>query len=144
MMECPRLKVLGCLCMIDQGELDWKVITIEESFAKQKKIKTLEDYDKLYPGTSSAVREWFRTYKTHDGKPNNEFGYDERFLTVEETIHVIEENHQHYKNLMDGSVKNPDLWLPDKKKQVRQCYQKINLNNPMNSITLSGNVKKTK
>lgn len=33
MFERPRLKVLGALCLIDQDELDWKVLAIEESFS---------------------------------------------------------------------------------------------------------------
>jgi hypothetical protein len=32
------------------------------------------------PGKVSEVREWFRTYKTHEGKPLNAFGLDEKAM----------------------------------------------------------------
>lgn len=39
LFELPRLKIIGCLCLIDQDELDWKVLAIEESYAKDKNIR---------------------------------------------------------------------------------------------------------
>jgi len=28
-LETPKLKIIGSLCLIDQDELDWKIIAIE-------------------------------------------------------------------------------------------------------------------
>jgi len=42
MCEIPSLKVLGCLCLIDQNELDWKVLAMEESVAKDRGIRNIE------------------------------------------------------------------------------------------------------
>ena len=70
--------VLGCLGLIDQGEIDWKVLALEVHEAEQLKVRSLEDFDKLQPGRVDEIREWFRTYKTLDGKPENKFREDGR------------------------------------------------------------------
>ena len=36
--ETRTVKVLGSICMIDQGELDWKVLTINVEDAKQQGV----------------------------------------------------------------------------------------------------------
>ena len=41
--------------------------------------------------TVSGIREWFRWYKTPDGKPVNGFGHDERALNAAETKEIIAE-----------------------------------------------------
>lgn len=37
-MDVVNLKVLGAFCLIDEGELDWKVFTIDSEEARQKKV----------------------------------------------------------------------------------------------------------
>ena len=115
MLERPRLKILGALCLIDQDELDWKILAIEEQFSKKHNIRTVEQFNQYSPGGISAVREWFRTYKTLEGKSENRFGYDERVLSLDETLEIITENHEEYQKLVIGDVENPDgeLWLND-------------------------------
>ena len=90
--DIPKLKVIGALSLIDQGELDWKIIAIEEEYAKDRKIRTIEQFNQRNPGALAEVKEWFRTIKTYDGKPENKFAFD-HFLSVDETIEVILHNH---------------------------------------------------
>merc|ERR1711918_275281 len=94
------VKVLGCLSMIDDGELDWKVIAINAADEHADAINDVDDIEKYYPGTVSGIREWFRWYKTPDGKPVNGFGHGERALGAEETKAVIAETHGFYKALL--------------------------------------------
>jgi hypothetical protein len=49
-----------------------------------------------------------RTYKTYDGKKENSFGYDEKVLSVEKTIEIINENNLYYKDLCQGKIQNVD------------------------------------
>ena len=57
------VKVLGVLCMIDEGEADWKVVAIDCDDPWAEKLKDIEDVDRLLPGLLDSIREWFRTYK---------------------------------------------------------------------------------
>ncbi|KAL3772601.1 hypothetical protein ACHAWO_003656 [Cyclotella atomus] len=67
--EIRPVKVLGILCMIDEGEADWKVVAIDAEDKWAPFLNDIDDVEKNLPGTLSAVREWFRTYKIPDGKP---------------------------------------------------------------------------
>jgi inorganic pyrophosphatase len=108
------VKVLGCLSMIDDGELDWKVIAINAADEHAAEINDVGDIEKFYPGTVSGIREWFRWYKTPDDKPVNGFGHGERALNAAETKEVIKETHGHYLNLLNGKTDAGKLWVPKK------------------------------
>merc|ERR1719326_782200 len=90
------VKPLGVLSMIDDGELDWKLIALSASDPHASEINDVGDIEKFYPGTVSGIREWFRWYKTPDGKPINGFGHGEKALGREEAIEVINETNEHY------------------------------------------------
>jgi len=115
LFELPRLKIIGSLCLIDQDELDWKLLALEEHEAKKLGIRNVEDFNRHNPGLVKEIMEWFRVIKTYDGKPANRFAYDDQVLSVDKTIEIIEENHQSYKDLISGVIPNPDgLFLPKK------------------------------
>jgi len=76
MGSITAVKPLGALAMIDDGELDWKLLAINPADPLAEKLNDISDVEKL-PGVVTGIREWFRWYKTPDGKPLNEFGYDE-------------------------------------------------------------------
>merc|ERR1719217_1629842 len=78
------VKVLGCLSMIDDGELDWKVIAVNAADEHADAMNDVEDIEKFYPGTVSGIRE--------------------RALSAAETKEVIAETHEHYKNLIEGKT----------------------------------------
>jgi len=108
------VKPLGVLSMIDDGELDWKLIAIAATDAHAADINDVEDIEKFYPGTVSGIREWFRWYKTPDDKPVNAFGHGEKALGAAEAVKVIEETHGFYLDLIAGKAEAGKLWLPAK------------------------------
>ena len=113
MYHLPHLKILGSLCLIDQGELDWKILAIDEAFARERGIRDIEQFNQRNPGAVKELMEWFRTIKTYDGKPENRYGHDDKVLSVEKTIEIIHENHQSYLDLVSGKIENTDgLFLP--------------------------------
>eukprot|EP00816_Leptocylindrus_hargravesii_P013848 CAMPEP_0196808596 /NCGR_PEP_ID=MMETSP1362-20130617/8577_1 /TAXON_ID=163516 /ORGANISM="Leptocylindrus danicus, Strain CCMP1856" /LENGTH=280 /DNA_ID=CAMNT_0042182995 /DNA_START=42 /DNA_END=884 /DNA_ORIENTATION=- len=101
------VKILGVIAMIDDGELDWKVLAIstDDPLADE-----YNDIDDVPEAVKSGVREWFRWYKTPDDKPLNGFGFDEKFLNVAETEKVIEETHEAWKALREGTTDAGKLW----------------------------------
>merc|ERR1712216_921755 len=101
-----QIKALGVLSMIDDGELDWKLIAIAANDEHAASINDVDDIEKFYPGTVSGIREWFRWYKTPDGKPVNGYGHGEA-----ETKEVIKVTYGHYTDLMSGKTHAGKLWL---------------------------------
>jgi len=105
------VKVLGVLAMIDDGELDWKVIGISTNDPLAAELNDIGDVEKKCPGTISGIREWFRWYKTPDGKPLNAFGFDEKVLDKAVAMQVLAETHEAWKKLCDGTTSAGKLWL---------------------------------
>ena len=98
--EVTQVKVLGCLCMIDDGEADWKVIAIDVRDRWASELNDVSDVERLLPGTISAVREWFRTYKIPDGKPPNVFGLGERCMPKDYAMQIVGETHHAWRRLV--------------------------------------------
>jgi len=105
------VKPLGALAMIDDGELDWKLICISNDDPLSDQLDDIEDVYAHLPGTVSGIREWFRWYKTPDGKPLNGFGFDEKALDKKKAVEVIGETNQAWKNLRDGKIEKGKLWI---------------------------------
>jgi len=99
-----QVKVLGVLAMIDDGELDWKVIAINKDDTLASQLNDIDDVDKKLPGVLSGIREWFRWYKTPDDKPLNAFGFDEKVLNKKFATDVIKETHEHWVSLRAGKT----------------------------------------
>jgi inorganic pyrophosphatase len=105
------VKVLGVLAMIDDGELDWKLIAISKADPLAAELNDIADVDAKCPGVISGIREWFRWYKTPDGKPLNAFGFEERALDRKHAMEVVAETHEAWKKLVEGKTDKGKLWL---------------------------------
>ena len=44
LLELPELKIVGSLCLIDEGEIDWKLLAVEASYAKEHGIRCAETF----------------------------------------------------------------------------------------------------
>eukprot|EP00932_Pfiesteria_piscicida_P009691 SRR837773.20461.p3 GENE.SRR837773.20461~~SRR837773.20461.p3 ORF type:complete len:208 (-),score=103.09 SRR837773.20461:195-740(-) len=105
------VKVLGALAMIDDGELDWKVIAIRQADPLAAELHDIADVEAKCPGVVSGIREWFRWYKTPDGKPLNAFGFQERALGQAQALEVVAETHAAWRALVEGKAEQGKLWL---------------------------------
>lgn len=65
--------ILGIVGLMDQGELDAKVLAIELNEANELGIHNLEEYKRLYPGAVAEIMDWFENYKVWEGKKKNHF-----------------------------------------------------------------------
>ena len=103
------VKVLGVIAMIDDGELDWKVLAIAVDDPLAPQLDDLADVDAspACVGVLTGIREWFRWYKTPDGKPINAFGFGERWLAKAHAIEAILETHHAWRQLCEGQVGAP-------------------------------------
>jgi len=103
-----EVKPLGVIAMIDDGELDWKVLAIS---MEDPLASTYKDIHDVPEAVKAGIREWFRWYKTPDDKPLNAFGFDEKYLDAKEAEHVIHETHEAWKKLKSGAIEKGKLWL---------------------------------
>lgn len=97
--------------MIDDGELDWKVIAINERDPLFPLLDDVDDVEKHCPGVLSGIREWFRWYKTPDGKALTVFGFEERVLPRSAAEEVVRVAHEHWRALRAGERDKGRLWI---------------------------------
>lgn len=131
------VRVLGAFALIDDGELDWKIIAINAEDPLASKVQDVNDLQRESPAVISGIREWFRWYKTPTGTPLNEFGFNAEVIGRAETLEVrslrvrlnfrqrncphprtihhvfpqvIEETHAYWQRLVDGKADKDKLW----------------------------------
>ncbi|XP_060914392.1 inorganic pyrophosphatase 2, mitochondrial [Labrus mixtus] len=95
-----QVKVLGILAMIDEGEMDWKVIAINAEDPDAMNLNNIEDVRKSRPGHLEATVDWFRKYKVPDGKPENQFGFNGQFKDKDFAVKIIKSTHEHWRALV--------------------------------------------
>ena len=110
MGEVRPVKVLGILGMIDEGEMDWKVIAIDTQDPHAAKLNDVGDVEKHMPGLIDSIVNWFKMYKVPDGKPENQFAFDGKAQGVDFAADVIADCHDAWKR--KDAMKAKGLWLP--------------------------------
>ena len=89
-----NVKILGSLCLLDDNEVDWKIVGVSDLDKNFNKYNDIQDIP-LY--LKDGIREWFRWYKFSDNIMN-EYMYDGKYLDKNSTIEIIEECHLQWKN----------------------------------------------
>lgn len=98
--EVKQVKILGTIALIDEGETDWKVITIDVKDPNADKVNDIADVERLFPGLLKASVEWFKIYKIPDGKPENKFAFNGEAKTADFATKVVEETHKFWQGLV--------------------------------------------
>ena len=93
------IKVLGVLGMIDDGQMDWKVICVNHADPISRFLDDIEDVPKFLPGCLEALREWLRVYKICQGGVENKFAFDGEFRNKAFAMKVMSESHRMWGNL---------------------------------------------
>jgi inorganic pyrophosphatase len=97
-----RVKVLGAFSMIDEGELDWKIVVIDCNDPIASSIKSDEDVKRhIGDETLKEIQEWFRHYKNDDSTRETvrtRFGHNEKFVDIQTAINAVEKTHSYWKD----------------------------------------------
>lgn len=91
------VKVVGALALIDEGEVDWKILAIRCDSANSAYVNDVDDIDRVYPGALKSIKDWFRNYKVPAGKPPNTFGLHGRALTASDAMNIVDIGHNLYR-----------------------------------------------
>ncbi|GAA6108902.1 inorganic pyrophosphatase 2, mitochondrial [Tachysurus ichikawai] len=107
--EIIRVKVLGILALIDEGETDWKVMVINVEDPEAADFNDIEDVRRLKPGYLESTVDWFRMYKVPDGKHENQFAFNGEFKNRDFAIKTIKDTHEHWKALILSKTEAKEL-----------------------------------
>ncbi|KAK4445188.1 inorganic pyrophosphatase [Podospora aff. communis PSN243] len=109
--EVKRVKVLGVLGLVDQGEMDWKVVVVDVEDEMAGRVEGVEDLEGEMPGLLDGIRDWFRIYKIPDGGEANDYAFGGEFKGREFAEQVIEHCHRSWRELVMGEVKHAEASL---------------------------------
>ncbi|KAG7661894.1 PPA2 [[Candida] subhashii] len=109
--DIKRVKILGSIALIDDGELDWKVIVVNVDDPLANEVYDVHHLITKCPGLLETTRQWFKDYKLPDGKPENTFAYNAVFKNARDTIETIQQCNNSWKQLVLGQIKS-DKKLP--------------------------------
>jgi inorganic pyrophosphatase len=94
--EVAKVRIVSALALIDEGEIDWKLIAMSLDDERAGDIRTLDDLLRHVPTALDEVREWYRIYKIAEGKPGNQYMFDGEPCNAELCVRVIEETHEQW------------------------------------------------
>ena len=97
--QVTGVKVLGILGMIDDGQMDWKVICIAREDPIARFMDDIDDVPKVLPGCLDALREWLRVYKICQGGHENKFAFNGDYQNRTFALKVIAEAHRMWNKL---------------------------------------------
>lgn len=141
--EVLRVKILGVVALIDEGETDWKVITIDVNDPKAAQLNDIGDVEKVFPGLLRATIEWFKVnkkkqqsnkviimviwafqfsfsqiYKIPDGKPENEFAFNGEAKNATFATEIVNETHRFWQSLISKEVTSDKIsWYVERRKK---------------------------
>ena len=100
--EVYTVKVLGALGMLDDGELDWKIVVVDAASPLAAEVDDVADLPEGHPLAARLVqvREWFRDYKLPDGKPPNKFSNGGEYYSKEQALKVVALQHKLWRGLV--------------------------------------------
>ncbi|XP_063775410.1 inorganic pyrophosphatase 2, mitochondrial [Pseudophryne corroboree] len=104
-----QVKPLGVLALLDEGEMDWKIIAINIDDPEAVKFNDIDDVRKYKPGYLEATVEWLKSYKVPDGKPENQFGFNAEFKDQAFAVEIIKATHKYWKDMVHNKSECNDI-----------------------------------
>lgn len=95
--QIKRVKLLGGLLMLDNGETDWKLIVLDLDDPAASIVNDIGDIEYVWPGRLEAIRNWFKTYKP--GRIN-QFAYGGAFKDSAFVKRVVQHGHERWRSLI--------------------------------------------
>ncbi|KNC53733.1 myo inositol monophosphatase, partial [Thecamonas trahens ATCC 50062] len=113
------IKVLGALPMLDQDEIDWKVIAVAVDDPAASRWHSINDVE---PRLMAGITDWLVNYKTTDGKPKNVLGAP---ISSAEAMALIHDCHAQWRALRRGHAPPGKLWTGVPSSAARVPYATI-------------------
>ncbi|VEU20486.1 DEKNAAC101276 [Brettanomyces naardenensis] len=111
--QVKTVRILGALALIDDGEMDWKIIAVDAlDPLAPKLVNGIKDIEKVMPAALDGLRKWFKNYKRPTGKPENAFAFGGEYLDADTAMKIVEQCHSRWSKLIQGEVDAKRKCLP--------------------------------
>lgn len=117
-------RVLGAVCLIDEGEADWKIIVVNtEAKSPLAAARSVEEVERIAPGRIDEALKWMDDFKQSGGKSNATL--HAKIHDANRAIRIIEQDHRAWQRIateVDSSGCAQGHWIhsPEQKKLPAQ------------------------
>jgi inorganic pyrophosphatase len=98
-----RVRVLGALALMDGGETDWKLLVVNVDDGTETAAITWRNVGDIPDDLLGEIRQWFKMYKTAEGKSENVFALDGKAVDADHALRVAQRTHKHWRDFVDGN-----------------------------------------
>jgi inorganic pyrophosphatase len=108
-----QVKVLGALAMIDGGETDWKLLAVrtDDPLAAAVSDVGAAGAPDVVKRAMDDIRHWFRVYKVPEGKGENDFAFEGRWLDLAATLKIVDACEAQWRGAL-AAKKVGGPWVP--------------------------------
>jgi len=115
-----RVRVLGGLALVDGDETDWKLLVVDAD-APDDAAAAWRDVADVPRARVDRLREWFRMYKTAEGKPENRYGLGERAVGADHALATARKTHELWADAVRGATRcefqGRPCWMGERDKE---------------------------
>jgi inorganic pyrophosphatase len=110
-----RCRALGAVCLIDKGQADWKILTVNvDEDGPLAKARSIEEVERIMPGRVSEVLGWIDGLK----KNSREGNLDWQIHGIEQAVDLLERDHASWRRLVhetgsDGRARGHWIRFPN-------------------------------
>lgn len=97
--QIVRCRPLGAVCLIDQGQADWKILVVStELQGPLAAARSIEDVERLWPGRVAKVLQWLDEFKQYSSGGQAKLHFE--IHDAAKARALIEKDHQAWKRLV--------------------------------------------
>jgi inorganic pyrophosphatase len=97
--EVVCCRPLGAVCLIDEGQADWKIIAVNtEGNGPLAGARSIEEAERLAPGRIEEALRWMDEFKQHSSKSDTTLHYE--IHDAKMAISIIEKDHAAWRRLV--------------------------------------------
>ncbi|CAK0906347.1 unnamed protein product [Prorocentrum cordatum] len=94
-VEC---RILGAVCLVDEGEADWKVFVVNTKPGPLSHARSVEDVEQVVPGRIQEMLGWMEDFKHSTGKDTATLHY--KVHGAEWAAALVERDHASWRRLV--------------------------------------------
>jgi inorganic pyrophosphatase len=94
-VEC---RILGAVCLVDEGEADWKVFVVNTRAGPLSHARSVEDVEAVAPGRIQEMLGWMEDFKHSTGKDTATLHY--KIHDAEWATALVERDHASWRRLV--------------------------------------------
>jgi len=100
-VEC---RILGAVCLVDEGEADWKVFVVNTRAGPLSHARSVEDVEAVAPGRIQEMLGWMEDFKHSTGKDTATLHY--KIHDAEWATALVERDHASWRRLVTEAQAN--------------------------------------